>query len=163
MNTIDFNGRFFGASMLMSGLKTQFLGIGSYDNLRKPLVGFRDGYLVLYDRNNPVARSKYELGEKLQVSCDGKLVKDFHVKITQIRCQRLHVFWEVDILKEGVCISTYEPTEYFILDNYSHRPKYFEDARIAFKYLIDQCYGEDLHVYDQNPYVFVYDLKEVII
>ena len=77
-----------------------------------------------------------------------------HIKITNVRVERLQDCSDDDILKEGVqfCANC---KRYTILD--CDEKHCFETAREAFAALIDKVSGKG--TFESNPWVFVYDFK----
>lgn len=88
-----------------------------------------------------------------------------HIRITNIRVERLQDISDEDCLAEGVYYHT-EPPKHHEYDRYSpwapsvkpykfESEKYFCSAKYAFKHLIDKVSGTG--VWESNPYVFVYE------
>ncbi len=101
---------------------------------------------------------------KMFVSADDM---PFHIKITNVRVERLQDISEEDCLKEGVYYHT-EPPKHHEYDRYSPwspsvKPykfgseKYFCSAKYAFKHLIEKVSGKG--IWESNPWVFVYDFE----
>ena len=93
---------------------------------------------------------------KMYVSAD--LCKH-HIKITDVRFERLQDISEDDCIKEGVYPFKDGDFDGFSFDGWmSVRVKgkrcYASDARFAFEYLIDKVSGKG--TWERNPYVYVY-------
>lgn len=143
------------------------------------------GKLSINDGNEIVAKSTYKIGEVVAVAqryCDipmdssikiilckhpGWYNKMFvtaktmphQIKITNIRCERLHDISTDDCMKEGIycCHMTwYHDTYSYDATNDSKRKKWWYRTPIeAYKMLSSKLH---LHL-DSNPLVFVYDFK----
>lgn len=78
-----------------------------------------------------------------------------HIKITNIRVERLQDISEEDCLKEGIK----RKNERYVIENEKGVCFYTNDVILAFSYLIDKTCGKG--TWDSNPYVFVYDFELV--
>lgn len=145
------------------------------------------GKLAINDGNEIVAKSTYKIGEVVAVAqrySDIPYIKELHprintsegwgnkmfvksdlmphqIKITNIRCERLHYISTYDCMKEGIlCCNMLWFHDVFSYDatNDSKRKKWWYDTPIeAYKMLSCKL---KLH-WDSNPLVFVYDFKLV--
>lgn len=91
---------------------------------------------------------------KLFVTAD-KMIH--HIRITDVRVERLQDISDEDCLKEGVRKVVNENGIY--VQYYVSNTACFENPREAFAYLIDKVSGKG--TWDSNPYVFVYDFELV--
>lgn len=87
-----------------------------------------------------------------------------HVKITNIRVERLQDISNEDCLKEGVIEAERDAlgryvTKYGFEDTKNPYGHYFNTPREAFAHLIDKVGKKG--TWDSNPYVFVYDFELV--
>ena len=79
----------------------------------------------------------------------------FHIKITNIRVERLQDISDADCLKEGIK----RKNERYVIENEKGVCFYTNDVRLAFRYLIDKTCGKG--TWDSNPWVFVYSFRLV--
>lgn len=82
-----------------------------------------------------------------------------HIKITNIRVERLQDISEEDCLKEGILGMTDPMNPLANIYTFSGSKEMFYSAREAYASLIDKVSGKG--VWDKNPYVFVYDFENV--
>ena len=77
-----------------------------------------------------------------------------HIKITDIKVERLQDISDEDCLKEGICKAYHSGVGrwYYLM---TENNVYFSAPREAFAALIDKTSGKG--TWDKNPYVFVYD------
>ena len=144
------------------------------------------GKLIINDGNEIVAKSTYKIGEVVAVAqryndipfnneifkgavpigwSNKMFVKSdlmpHQIKITNIRCERLHDISTDDCMKEGIfcChMAWYHDTYSYNATNDSKRKKWWYRTPIeAYKMLSSKTH---LH-WDSNPLVFVYDFKLV--
>ena len=76
-----------------------------------------------------------------------------HIRITDVKVERLQSIPEEDALKEGICELAFD---YYLPNGYE---KSFSMPREAFAYLIDKVSGKG--TWESNPYVWVYDFELV--
>ena len=76
-----------------------------------------------------------------------------HIKITDVKVERLQSISEEDALKEGICELAFD---YYLPNGYE---KPFSMPREAFAYLIDKVSGKG--TWESNTYVWVYDFELV--
>lgn len=190
MKKIMFNDRYGLTEAVLDGRKTQTRRI-AYEKPFKHIrscgfctEGKDKGKLAIYDGNEIVAKSTYKIGEFVAVAqrysdipfnnkmpglSIGWLNKMFvksslmphQIKITDIRCERLHYISTDDCMKEGIFCSHIEGID----DAYSYdatnddftKKWWYRTPIEAYKML--SC---KLHLHwDSNPLVFVYDFKLV--
>lgn len=85
-----------------------------------------------------------------------------HIRITDIRCERLQEISDEDCLKEGVIHYDDIIGEGYMLAepyNNSYRRHCFTTPRKAFSSLIDKVSGKG--TWEKNPWVFVYEFEKV--
>lgn len=190
MKKIMFNDRYGLTEAVLDGRKTQTRRI-AYEKPFKHIrscgfctEGKDKGKLAINDGNEIVAKSTYKIGEVVAVAqrysdipfnnkmpglSIGWLNKMFvksslmphQIKITNIRCERLHYISTDDCMKEGIFCSHIEGVHdaySYDATNDSKRKKWWYRTPIeAYKML--SC---KLHLHwDSNPLVFVYDFKLV--
>ncbi|WP_337498941.1 hypothetical protein [Segatella sp.] len=190
MKKIMFNDRYGLTEAVLDGRKTQTRRI-AYEKPFKHIrscgfctEGKDKGKLAIYDGNEIVAKSTYKIGEFVAVAqrysdipfnnkmpglSIGWLNKMFvksslmphQIKITDIRCERLHYISTDDCMKEGIFCSHIDGID----DAYSYdatnddftKKWWYRTPIEAYKML--SC---KLHLHwDNNPLVFVYDFKLV--
>ena len=88
------------------------------------------------------------------------------IRITNVRIQRLQDISDEDCIKEGVVKDTCKTyfngyTVKFSFDQYNNilSSEWFRTPREAFAHLINKVSGKD--VWEENPYVFVYDFDVI--
>lgn len=190
MKKIMFNDQYGLTEAVLDGRKTQTRRI-AYEKPFKHIrscgfctEGKDKGKLAIYDGNEIVAKSTYKIGEVVAVAqrysdipfnnkmpglSIGWLNKMFvksslmphQIKITDIRCERLHYISTDDCMKEGIFCSHIDGID----DAYSYdatnddftKKWWYRTPIEAYKML--SC---KLHLHwDSNPLVFVYDFKLV--
>lgn len=190
MKKIMFNDQYGLTEAVLDGRKTQTRRIAyekpfkHYCNCGFYTEGKDKGKLAIYDGNEIVAKSTYKIGEVVAIAqrysdipftnemaglSIGWLNKMFvksslmphQIKITDIRCERLHYISNDDCMKEGIdcCHMPWFHDVYsYDATNDSKRKKWWYRTPIeAYKML--SC---KLHLHwDNNPLVFVYDFKLV--
>ena len=190
MKKIMFNDQYGLTEAVLDGRKTQTRRI-AYEKPFKHIrscgfctEGKDKGKLAIYDGNEIVAKSTYKIGEVVAVAqrysdipfnnkmpglSIGWLNKMFvksslmphQIKITNIRCERLHYISTDDCMKEGIFCSHIDGIDdaySYDATNDSFEKKWWYRTPIeAYKML--SC---KLHILeDNNPLVFVYDFKLV--
>jgi uncharacterized protein YhfF len=83
-----------------------------------------------------------------------------HIKITDIKVERLQDISEEDCLKEGIMEGEFMNTwDRYYFDEWGDVPNHitFKTAREAFAALIDKVSGKG--TWEKNPWVFVYEFK----
>lgn len=190
MKKIMFNDQYGLTEAVLDGRKTQTRRI-AYEKPFKHIrscgfctEGKDKGKLAINDGNEIVAKSTYKIGEVVAVAqrysdipfnnkmpglSIGWLNKMFvksslmphQIKITDIRCERLHYISTDDCMKEGIFCSHIDGID----DAYSYdatnddftKKWWYRTPIEAYKMLSCKLY---LH-WDNNPLVFVYDFKLV--
>jgi hypothetical protein len=190
MKKIMFNDQYGLTEAVLDGRKTQTRRI-AYEKTFKHIrscgfctEGKDKGKLAINDGNEIVAKSTYKIGEVVAVAqrysdipfnnkmpglSIGWLNKMFvksslmphQIKITDIRCERLHYISTDDCMKEGIFCSHIDGIDdaySYDATNDSFEKKWWYRTPIeAYKML--SC---KLHLHwDNNPLVFVYDFKLV--
>lgn len=190
MKKIMFNDQYGLTEAVLDGRKTQTRRI-AYEKPFKHIrscgfctEGKDKGKLAINDGNEIVAKSTYKIGEVVAVAqrysdipfnnkmpglSIGWLNKMFvksslmphQIKITNIRCERLHYISTDDCMKEGIFCSHIDGID----DAYSYdatnddftKKWWYRTPIEAYKMLSSKLH---LH-WDSNPLVFVYDFKLV--
>lgn len=190
MKKIMFNDQYGLTQAVLEGRKTQTRRI-AYEKPFKHIrscgfctEGKDKGKLAIYDGNEIVAKSTYKIGEVVAVAqrysdipfnnkmpgiSIGWLNKMFvksslmphQIKITNIRCERLHYISTDDCMKEGIFCSHIDEIDdaysYDATDDSFEKKWWYRTPIEAYKML--SC---KLHLHwDNNPLVFVYDFKLV--
>lgn len=104
----------------------------------------------------PLECIKYEKGctNKKFVRAD---LMPHHIRITNIRVERLQDISDEDCLKEGIWTRTGRWYCYDIIKRGMEFYDPYPDPREAYSVLIDRILGKG--TWDSNPYVFVYDFE----
>lgn len=116
-----------------------------------------DEFYRLCGKNGmPLECIKYEKGctNKMFVRAD---LMPHHIRITNIRLERLQDISDEDCLKEGIWTRT---GRWYCYDIIKRGKEYYDpypDPREAYFVLIDRISGEG--TWQSNPYVFVYDFE----
>lgn len=116
-----------------------------------------DEFYRLCGKNGmPLECIKYERGcnNKMFVRAD---LMPHHIRITNIRLERLQDISEEDCLEEGIWTRN---GRWYCYDIIRRGMEYFDpypDPREAYSVLIDRISGKG--TWDSNPYVFVYDFE----
>lgn len=190
MKKIMFNDQYGLTQAVLEGRKTQTRRI-AYEKPFKHIrscgfctEGKDKGKLAIYDGNEIVAKSTYKIDEVVAVAqrysdipfnnkmpglSIGWLNKMFvksslmphQIKITNIRCERLHYISTDDCMKEGIFCSHIDGIDdaysYDATDDSFKKKWWYRTPIEAYKML--SC---KLHLHwDSNPLVFVYDFKLV--
>lgn len=190
MKKIMFNDQYGLTEAVLEGRKTQTRRI-AYEKPFKHIrscgfctEGKDKGKLAIYDGNEIVAKSTYKIGEVVAVAqrysdipfnnkmpglSIGWLNKMFvksslmphQIKITNIRCERLHYISTDDCMKEGIFCSHIDGIDdaysYDATDDSFEKKWWYRTPIEAYKML--SC---KLHLHwDSNSLVFVYDFKLV--
>lgn len=83
-----------------------------------------------------------------------------HIRITDVKVERLQDISEEDILREGVWQFYDNKNLFYVSKNIGYAPDVaFPSARKAFAYLIDMVSGKG--VWESNPWVFAYSFELV--
>ena len=108
-------------------------------------------------RNAIVDRTK-GWKNKMFVSAD---LMPHHVRITDIRCERLQDISDGDCIKEGIyAVYDEENNKMFaFVDTFRGHEYQFETPKEAFRSLITALNGKKY--WDSNPYVFAYDFERI--
>lgn len=83
-----------------------------------------------------------------------------HIKITDIKVERLQDISDEDILREGVWQLNYANELFYVSKNIGYAPTVaFPSARLAFWYLIDKISGKG--TWERDPWVIAYSFELV--
>ena len=83
-----------------------------------------------------------------------------HIKITDVKVERLRDISDDDILREGVWQFHYDNELFYVSKNIGYAPEVaFPTAREAFWYLIDKISGKG--TWESNPWVVAYSFELV--
>lgn len=165
MKKIMFNDKFLLTQAVLRGEKTQTRRIvkdgtplGNFEETMKH-APYKVGEIVA------VAQCYLDIGspqfDKFGYDVLGNTNKMFvrtdlmphHIRITDVKVERLQSISEEDALKEGICELAFD---YYLPNGYE---KSFSMPREAFAYLIDKVSGKG--TWESNPYVWVYDFELV--
>ena len=160
-----FNDKFLLTQAVLRGEKTQTRRIvkdgtpfGNFEEMMK-YAPYKAGEIVA------VAQCYLDVGcpqfDKFGRDVSGNTNKMFvkaelmphHIRITDVKVERLQSISEEDALKEGICELAFD---YYLPNGYE---KSFSMPREAFAYLIDKVSGKG--TWQSNPYVWVYDFELV--
>lgn len=183
MKKIMFNERYGLQSAVFEGRKTQTRRELFYCNKEIGCVLNKNGKLECYtDYNgNPIHTSRFAIGEVVAIaeryndSMQNGSISSFdkgwknkmfvkaelmphHIKITDIRCERLQDINESDCIKEGV--RYYSIVNRFVIWDYDKSKDFlFDTAKECFLYLLNLV-GKKEHR-TINPYVIVYEFEQI--
>ena len=165
MKKIMFNDKFLLTQAVLRGEKTQTRRIvkdgtplGNFEETMKH-APYKVGEIVA------VAQCYLDIGspqfDKFGYDVLGNTNKMFvrtdlmphHIRIINVKVERLQSISEEDALKEGICELAFD---YYLPNGYE---KSFSMPREAFAYLIDKVSGKG--TWESNPYVWVYDFELV--
>lgn len=83
-----------------------------------------------------------------------------HIRITDIKVERLQDISDEDIMREGVWQFPYDNELFYVSKNIGYAPTVaFPSARLAFWYLIDKISGKG--TWESNPWVVAYSFELV--
>ena len=83
-----------------------------------------------------------------------------HIRITDIKVERLQDISDDDIMREGVWQLHYDNELFYVSKNIGYAPTVaFPSARLAFWYLIDKISGKG--IWESNPFVVAYSFELV--
>lgn len=186
MEKIMFNDRYGLTQAVLEGRKTQTRRMVFKRDMEPPLQGITSEYLIAvksryklgetisiaqkYDdlvkddefyrlcgiHGMPLECIKYEKGctNKMFVRAD---LMPHHIRITNIRVERLQDISDEDCLKEGIWTRTGRWYCYDIIKRGMEFYDPYPDPREAYSVLIDRISGKG--TWGSNPYVFVYDFE----
>lgn len=158
--------------------KTYFLPKENYPAYNVgEVVAIAQSYEVVYaERIADFIRHNYhfpredaaEKFKKVYENCAGWKNKMFvkadlmphHIKITEVKVERLWDISDEDIMREGVWQLHYANELCYVSKNIGYAPTVaFPSARLAFWYLIDKISGKG--TWESNPWVIVYSFELV--
>lgn len=117
--------------------------------------GKNAAYLEYLDSILPELKLYPGWGNKMFVKAD---LMPHHIKITDIKVERLQDISDEDCLKEGIIhVSTFLGQKIYHTPHVNGSYLSTNVAQEAFAYLIDKVSGKG--VFKSNPYVFVYEFK----
>lgn len=121
----------------------------------------REYYLQKWENGNDdylIVSKSAGLNNKMFVKAE---LMPHHIRITNIRVERLQDISDEDCLKEGIRASKNIPAVLFPEEfkSYTYDKFWFNTPREAYAALIDKVSGKG--TWDENPYVFVYDFELV--
>lgn len=176
-----FNERYGLQSAVFEGRKTQTRREPFYSDKEVGCVLNKNGNLEIYnDHNgNPIHTSRYakdeivSIAERYNDSMQDGSISSFdkgwknkmfvradlmphHIKILDIRCERLQDISNEDCLKEGAFLLEEEGYRYYYIGNCETK---FYYAEHTFMYIISKLNGKKF--WDTNPYVIVYEFELV--
>lgn len=121
----------------------------SYETIFKEESLYKKNRLIDIIGAGIIARTCAGWNNKMFVNAKGM---PHHIRITNIRVERLKDISDEDCLREGI-IDNNDIIQYQVLNNCFFSP------REAFAYLIDKVSGKG--TWESNPYVFVYEFELV--
>lgn len=191
MKTILFNEHYGLQQRVFNGSKNMTRREPYFDEVINPNTGFltegKDrGHMALCDGEHIVAKSRYAINEIVAVAqrYNGLLknppyipepsdagwknkmfvkaeLMPHHIKITNIRCEKLQDISDDDCLREGIDSSNGFEIGYGVdwVYQFSNDNRSYFTPREAFAALIDKTSGKG--TWKKNPYVFVYEFEKV--
>lgn len=186
MQKIMFNEKYGLQSAVFEGRKTQTRREQFYCDKEIGCILNKKGKLECYNdyNGNPIHTSRYAVGEIVAIAeryndsmQDGSIssfdkgwknkmfvkadLMPHHIKITDIRCERLQNISDGDCIKEGIYMVYDEENNkmFAFVDTFKGHEYQFETPKEAFRSLIIALNGQKF--WDSNPYVIVYDFKRI--
>lgn len=176
MKKIMFNDKFLLTQAVLNGTKTMTrrvikkeIPIGNWQETEK-MLRYKIGEVVaVAQRYSDIGAASFDEWEretnwfkkgftnKMFVRAD---LMPHHIKITDVRIERLQDITEEDCLKEGVWQFYDDKNLFYVSKNIGYAPDVaFLSAREAFWYLIDSISGKG--TLERNPWVEVYTFEKV--
>lgn len=185
MKKIMFNDRYGLTQAVLEGRKTQTRRVISVDFYnRVDWKYFEEGHndCIIDDDISILDCGRYYVGEIVAIAQPYKDCKRFvclqesagwsnkmfvkaelmphHIKITNVRMERLQVISEEDCMREGIIFHPNDsPDLYYFFDKESSLWNGFNTAKKAYATLIDKVGKKG--TWDSNPWVFVYEFELV--
>lgn len=139
--------------------------LGNWEETAKKLP-YKVGEVVAIAQSyNTIGKTQYDkFGNGVPGNSNKMFVKadllPHHIKITDVKVERLQSISDADILKEGVWQFYDDKDLFYVSKNIGYAPEVaFPTAREAFWYLIDKISGKG--TWESNPLVAVYSFELV--
>lgn len=131
------------------------------------IVAVAQAYREVAHPNDGFLDDRYEVKDEYAAGWSNKMfvradLMPHHIRITNVRVERLQDISEDDCIAEGVIESVVMGTNGLLSEYFVEGPKhmcYGKTPREAYAVLIDKVSGNG--VFQSNPYVFVYDFELV--
>ena len=169
---IMFNDKYCLTKAVLSGIKTMTrrvlrgnVPLGNWEETQKHLP-YKVGEIVAIAQSyNDIGNPQYDkFGREVAGNTNKMFVKPellpHHIRITDVKVERLQDISEEDILREGVWQFYDNKNLFYVSKNIGYAPDVaFPNAREAFAYLIDMVSGKG--TWESDPYVVVYSFELV--
>ena len=169
---IMFNDKYCLTFAVLAGNKTmtrrvlkEGTPLGNWEETQKHLP-YKVGEVVAIAQSyNTIGKPQYDkFGNGVPGNSNKMFVKadllPHHIKITDVKVERLQSISDADILKEGVWQFYDDKDLFYVSKNIGYAPEVaFPTAREAFWYLIDKISGKG--TWESNPLVAVYSFELV--
>ena len=167
---IMFNDKYCLTFAVLAGNKTmtrrvlkEGTPLGNWEETQKHLP-YKVGEVVAIAQSyNTIGKPQYDkFGNGVPGNSNKMFVKadllPHHIKITDVKVERLQSISDADILKEGVWQFYDDKDLFYVSKNIGYAPEVaFPTAREAFWYLIDKISGKG--TWESNPWVAAYEFK----
>ncbi len=181
MKKIMFNDKFLLTQAVLNGTKTRRLlkegtPLGNWEETAKCLPYKVGDIVAIAQPYKDIIECMAEYSDII-INVDGSINREYkagwtnkmfvkanlmphHIKITDVRIERLQDITEEDCLKEGVWQFYDDKNLFYVSKNIGYAPDVaFLSAREAFWYLIDSISGKG--TLERNPWVGVYTFERV--
>lgn len=175
---IMFNDKYRLTKAVLEGVKTmtrrvlkEGIPLGNWEETKKHLP-YKVGEVVAIAQSyHNLNKSGYTAPEWLDHVCESSAgyknkmfvradLMPHHIRITDVKVERLQSISDADILKEGVWQFYDDKDLFYVSKNIGYAPEVaFPTAREAFWYLIDKISGKG--TWESNPLVAVYSFELV--
>lgn len=169
---IMFNDKYCLTQAVLDGTKTMTrrklkdgTPLGNWEETQKKLP-YKVGEVVAIAQSyNTIGKTQYDKfgngvpGNRNKMFTRAELLPH-HIRITDVKVERLQSISDDDILREGVWQFHYDNELFYVSKNIGYAPEVaFPTAREAFWYLIDSISGKG--TWESNPWVVAYSFELV--
>ena len=178
MKKIMFNDKFCLTQAVLNGTKTMTrrilkdnVPLGNWADTKKHLPYKAGEIIAIAQSYHALNKSGYAAPKWCEHTCESSAgyenkmfvkasLMPHHIRITDVKVERLQDISEEDILREGVWQFYDNKNLFYVSKNIGYAPDVaFPSARKAFAYLIDMVSGKG--VWESNPWVFAYSFELV--
>lgn len=178
MKKIMFSDKFCLTQAVLSGIKTMTrrllkdnVPLGNWEDTKKHLPYKVGEIIAIAQSYHTLNKSGYVAPKWCEHTCESSAgyenkmfvkasLMPHHIRITDVKVERLQDISEEDILREGVWQFYDNKNLFYVSKNIGYAPDVaFPSARKAFAYLIDMVSGKG--AWESNPWVFAYSFELV--
>ena len=178
MKKIMFSDKFCLTQAVLSGTKTMTrrllkdnVPLGNCEDTKKHLPYKVGEIIAIAQSYHTLNKSGYVAPKWCEHTCESSAgyenkmfvkasLMPHHIRITDVKVERLQDISEEDILREGVWQFYDNKNLFYVSKNIGYAPDVaFPSARKAFAYLIDMVSGKG--AWESNPWVFAYSFELV--